>query len=232
MVLRALALACALAGAAAAAETVGDGGERWSGELRFDDAAARWPALDALLRDSARETLDDFALEAEQSAEPDRPWALWIMDEITFAAEGWLSVLRVTSYDTGGAHPNHAVDALIWDLAAAAPAGLDRLIDLSRAGPAITAHLRAEIDRTVHGGAADNFWREDIDAATEAGALTAVSLAPSTEDGRAAGIVVHFSPYAVGPYAAGAPAIPVPWTLFGDALTAEGRALFGGSAAP
>jgi len=231
MVVRALALALLLAGAAPA-EPLRDAGERWSGELRFDDAAARWPALDALLRDSARETLDDFALEAEQSAEPDRPWALWIVDTVGFAGEAWVSVLRVTSYDTGGAHPNHAVDALIWDVAAAAPAGLDRLVDLSRAGPAITAHLRAEIDRTVHGGAADDFWRADIDAATEAMALTAVSLAPSAEAGRAAGIVVHFSPYAVGPYAAGAPAIAVPWTLFRDALTAEGRALFGGSAAP
>jgi hypothetical protein len=225
-------LVAALLAGSAAAESVTEAGDVWSAEIALSDEAARWPALDALLRDTARAALDDFAAEATETVQPgDRPWSLWIADEILFASDRHASVRRVTSFDTGGAHPNHAVAAQTWDATTGDFTGLDAWIDRAAAGPAIADRLRAEIARAVHGGTVDEFWKADVEAAIGPEGLAAVTLVPSTAAGRAAGIDVHFSPYEVGPYAAGTPVVRVDWRLFEGALTEEGRALFGGEAA-
>ena len=52
---------------------------------------------------------------------------------------------------------------------------------------------------------------------------------PSTESGKASGLTLHFSPYAVGPYAEGPLTAFVPWSDFKDFLSPEGVALFGGT---
>ena len=70
-----------------------------------------------------------------------------------------------------------------------------------------------------------------MEAAIGPDALRNATLAPSTEPGRAAGVDVHFGPYAVGPYSAGMPTVRLGWEVFAAALTPEGRALFGGTAA-
>jgi len=58
--------------------------------------------------------------------------------------------------------------------------------------------------------------------------LGPVTLAPSTERGRSAGLTFHYSPYAVGPYVEGPYTVFVPWTKFRQFLSDEGAALFGG----
>jgi hypothetical protein len=55
-----------------------------------------------------------------------------------------------------------------------------------------------------------------------------ISLAPSTEPGKSAGLTFHYSPYAVGAYAEGPYTVFVPWTAFAIHLSAQGVALFGG----
>ena len=55
-----------------------------------------------------------------------------------------------------------------------------------------------------------------------------ISLAPSTEPGKSAGLTFHYSPYAVGAYAEGPYIAFVPWTAFRSHLSAEGAAIFGG----
>ena len=58
--------------------------------------------------------------------------------------------------------------------------------------------------------------------------IGAIALAPSTETGKASGLITYFAPYAVGPYVEGEYVLFVPWTAFKDHLSAEGAALFGG----
>jgi hypothetical protein len=56
-----------------------------------------------------------------------------------------------------------------------------------------------------------------------------VTLTPSSESGKSAGLTFHYSPYAVGPYAEGPHTAFVPWTAFQPYLSADGKALFGGT---
>ena len=58
--------------------------------------------------------------------------------------------------------------------------------------------------------------------------LGPVTLAPSNVANKSAGLMFHFSPYAVGAYAEGAYVVLVPWTAFKAHLTPEGLAAFGG----
>ena len=58
--------------------------------------------------------------------------------------------------------------------------------------------------------------------------IGAVALAPSTEHDKSAGLIVYFSPYAVGSYAEGFYIVFVPWTAFKAELSPAGAALFGG----
>jgi hypothetical protein len=55
-----------------------------------------------------------------------------------------------------------------------------------------------------------------------------VTLAPSTEPGKSAGLTFHYSPYAVGAYAEGPYTVFVPWTAFRNYLSPQGLATFGG----
>ena len=55
-----------------------------------------------------------------------------------------------------------------------------------------------------------------------------VTLAPSTENGKSAGLTFHYSPYGVGPYVEGPYTVFVPWTAFRQYLSPEGLAVFGG----
>jgi hypothetical protein len=230
MVLRAAALALLLA-APAAAEVLRDAGEGWSAELEHADEAARWSALDAMLRDSARTLLDDFAAEASETVGPDdRPWEFYLRDELRFRSDRYVSVLRTLYVDTGGAHGMPAALALIWDETQRGEVALERLLDPVAAAQATTPALHDAIARDVHGGAIPEFWAADVEAAIGHDALRNATLVPATEPGRAAGLDVHFGPYAVGPYSAGMPTVRLGWEVFAGALTAEGRALFGGAA--
>lgn len=231
MVLRAAALALLLAGPAAA-ETLREAGEGWFAEIEHADALARWPALDARLRDAARALLDDFAAEAAEAVGPaDRDWEFYLRDELRFASDRYVSVLRTLYLDTGGAHGMPAAIALIWDEAQRGEVALERLLDPLAAAAAVTPALHEAIARDVHGGAIPEFWATEVETAIGPDALRNATLVPSTEPGRAAGLDVHFGPYAVGPYSAGMPTVRLGWAVFEGALTEEGRALFGGAAA-
>jgi len=58
--------------------------------------------------------------------------------------------------------------------------------------------------------------------------IGAVTLAPSTQDGKSSGLTFHYSPYAVGPYVEGTYTVFVPWSAFRQFLSPQGAALFGG----
>jgi hypothetical protein len=58
--------------------------------------------------------------------------------------------------------------------------------------------------------------------------IGAVTLAPSTEIGKSAGLKFYYPPYAVGPYVEGAYGAFVPWEALKPHLSPEGLRIFGG----
>jgi hypothetical protein len=59
--------------------------------------------------------------------------------------------------------------------------------------------------------------------------IGAVTLAPSTEPDKSAGLTFHYPPYAVGPYAEGGYVAFVPWETLKPHLSPEGTKVFGGA---
>ena len=151
----------------------------------------------------------------------------------------------------GGAHPNQRIDTILWDDAAHKRVSIRPCFtETADNGPVMTAlaqlaKLAVASDKLAKGidgygdddklGAAmtpeqelhqDNFINEGIKPALlEIGPVT---LAPSTESGKSAGLTFHYSPYAVGPYVEGPYTVFVPWTAFRQYLSPEGFAVFGG----
>jgi len=163
----------------------------------------------------------------------------------------YVSVVRSNAWFDGGAHPNQRIDTILWNDAAHKRVSIRPFFtETADDGPAMTAlaqlaKLAVASDKLAKGidgygdddkpGAAmtpeqelhqDNFINEGIKPALlEIGPVT---LAPSTESGKSAGLTFHYSPYAVGPYVEGPYTVFVPWTAFRQYLSPEGLAVFGG----
>ncbi len=161
-----------------------------------------------------------------------------------------VSILRTDFMDTGGAHPNRSIDTILWDSVTRKRISIRPFFaETADDGPTMTAlaHLAAlavakeKIGRGIPPGTADKlpagitpeqyikddqFIRDGIKPALLQ--LGPVTLAPSTEAGKSAGLTFHYQPYAVGPYVDGTFTVFVPRTAFQQYLSPRGRALFGG----
>jgi len=163
----------------------------------------------------------------------------------------YVSVVRSDAWFDGGAHPNQHIHTILWDDAAHKRVSIRPFFtETADNGPTMTAlaqlaKLAVASDKLAIGidgygdedkpGAAmtpeqelhqDNFINEGVKPALlEIGPVT---LAPSTESGKSAGLTFHYSPYAVGPYVEGPYTVFVPWTAFRQYLSPEGLAVFGG----
>jgi len=163
----------------------------------------------------------------------------------------YVSVVRSNAWFDGGAHPNQRIDTILWNDAAHKRVSIRPFFtETADDGPAMTAlaqlaKLAVASDKLAIGidgygdddkpGAAmtpeqelhqDNFINEGVKPALlEIGPVT---LAPSTESGKSAGLTFHYSPYAVGPYVEGPYTVFVAWTAFRQYLSPEGLAVFGG----
>lgn len=202
--------------------------ETYAASVAFDPAVAAQPALDEALRADATAALDEFKALAE-SAPPmeGRTYHFALEDRVAFASDRYLGVVRRVASDTGGAHGMLGVEALTWDMVAQTVVGLDALVSDPEGLEAVGAALRESIAREVHDGAPGAMWRADIAEATRPDAIRHGSFVIAADaEGRPSGLDFHFSPYDVGPWAAGAPVIHVPASAFADALTPEGAALF------
>jgi hypothetical protein len=153
----------------------------------------------------------------------------------------FVSVQRVETTYTGGAHPNTVITAVIWDVVRGNAVGLDAFVnDVTADGPTLTAiaalvraSLAAEKKKRgvdVADDPAQDEWLRVVEPKLET--LGSPALARSTVEGKAAGLSFYFSPYDVGPYVEG------PYTAFvaRDALLpylkADKTALFDGAATP
>lgn len=150
-------------------------------------------------------------------------------------ADRYVSVLRNDYMDTHGAHPNSDMNTILWDKTENKRISIrpffaetaDNGTTMKAMMEAVIASLKAEKKkRDASETATDEWFKELAPSLLKIGAVT---LAPSTEADKSAGLTFHYPPYAVGPYAEGEYVAFVPWETLKPYLTAEGTRIFGGA---
>lgn len=187
----------------------------------YPAAAAAIPELKALLdedRDGRRGSLFHDAREARLEARandyPFRPYALGYDWQVVTELPGWLSLSAGVFSDTGGAHPNHWPEALLWDKnAKQRRKAADLFVSPEALAAAISDPFCAELDRQraerrgmpVDPSSGDEF-DQCIDPTKEAVIL-------GSSNGQAFDrIGVLVGPYSAGPYAEGDYEVTLPVT--------------------
>ena len=164
----------------------------------------------------------------------------------------YISIERSDDWFDGGAHPNQHSDTILLDNVARKHTNIRAFfLETADNGPTMStlaqlaklAVAAAKLAKDISG------YDEDDDMPAEKMTpeqelqrdqfiqdgikpkileLGPVTLAPSTETGKSAGLTFHYSPYGVGPYVEGPYTVFVPWTKFQQYLSPQGAALFGG----
>ncbi len=148
----------------------------------------------------------------------------------------YVSLVRQDYENTHGAHPNTYIDAILWDDTEKKRISIRPFFkETAAGGPTLTAIAKAVIaslkDEKKKRGIDDNNagidWYQSIEP--DLLKIGPVTLAPSTEPDKSSGLIFHYSPYAVGPYAEGTFEAFVPWQVLTRYVSAEGAAMFGGA---
>jgi hypothetical protein len=193
---------------------------------------------------------------AQRRADPelfrDLQWSYDRVYDLRSVIGRYVSVVRSDGTFEGGPHPNQQIDTILWDGHARKRISIRFLFnETADNGPTVTALAgaaklavaAAKLAKGVNGYDDDETPADKMTAEQElrhdefinGGIKPAlleigpVTLAPSTEDGKSAGLTFHYSPYAVGPYVEGPYTVFVPWTDFRQYLSPEGAAIFGGA---
>jgi hypothetical protein len=210
--------------------------------ILLDDRIKADPALAADCLAEGRKWLDKNAAEAAASRREDPQFFKdggWTFERKytirSIVAGRYVSILRNDYMDTRGAHPNSDVDTILWDKNAGKRISIRPFfVETADNGPtmramakAVVVSLSAEKNRRNAGETATDEWFKSIEPRLLK--VGAVTLAPSTEDGKSSGLTFHYPPYAVGPYAEGGYVAFVPWDTLKPYLTAEGARIFGGA---
>ncbi len=193
----------------------------------------------------AREFLDtaqQHAAEAEGEYEF-RPYDLSIRWAAPFVTDEVASLVQLTGEYTGGAHPNSGYSTLNWsyeeqdsidpaELFIDAPGTWEQLSRLAR--EALIAEKEARLKEAGMGPTPEAMWMDAIEEATapQAASFENMALVPSTEAGKAGGVRLYYSPYAVGAYAEGAYMTTIPQADFADLVAEDYADLFAGEPAP
>ena len=177
-----------------------------------------------------------------------RRWTSERLYELASVVGRYVSVIRDDGTYQGGAHPNSRIDTILWDrnqkkrisirpffretadngptlteiarLAriAVATEKLERgAINIDVPKEQLTPARLAELDQQIAGGIQPSLLK-----------LGPVTLALSTQPGKSAGLMFHYSPYDVGSYAEGPYTAFVPWASIRQFLSAEGASIFAG----
>ncbi len=193
------------------------------------------PELAARLRRQAFAELAEFVADAETeladlvtdelaSAGFPRLWDSRV--EIVFSAPCCLSLRRDLDVYSGGAHGNRTTRSIFWDRRGKRVVPLDELLDLEAAKPALdralAEALRRERERRGLPPGSDGV----VFDRPRAGPGSVFTLVADFRPATARGILFHFPPYALGPYAEGGYALFVPAARFLDHLRPRYRALF------
>jgi len=147
----------------------------------------------------------------------------------------YVSIVRADYMDTHGAHPNSDVDTILWDSNVRKRISIRPFFtETADDGPtmramqgAVIESLKAEKKKRDVEENADMNWYKGVEPKLLK--IGAVTLAPSTQEGKSSGLTFHYPPYAVGPYAEGEYVAFVPWAKLKSYLTPEGAAIFAGA---
>jgi hypothetical protein len=192
----------------------------------------RW--IDRNRTDAAKEFRSDPMLFRDN-----RPWTFERRyDRASQVADRYVSVVRTDFMNTGGAHPNTDINTILWDDTAKKRISIRPFFkETADNGPTMTALRDAAIAAVKAEKAARKIddsgvldWYKDVQPTLLK--VGAVTLAPSSEAGKSAGLTFHYPPYAVGPYVEGSFVVSVPWRSFKTFLSAEGAAIFAGDLPP
>ena len=197
-----------------------------------------YPALERMIRGPAEKAQNDYAEQAaEDRAEREKagfPWPGAYQYSVDAKVAGdtprLLSLVREWSEFTGGAHPNHGTDAILWDRAAWNDLKVGELFTGGQA--ALEALVRdpycaaLDAERTKRrggapmGGSDEVFWAcpqfSDLAIIPQGGKGTKLTV-----------LRFHADPYTAGPYAEGDYDIELPVTAaMIAAMKAEYRSSF------
>jgi hypothetical protein len=205
-------------------------GKRW-GDKALADAAAQWRSDPKSFRD--------------------QQWSYDRTYDLRSVIERYVSVVRSDGTYEGGAHPNQAIDTIVWDETTRQRVSIRPLSQetadngptmMALANAAKLAVAAAKLAKGINGYGDDAVPADKMTPEQELRQdtfindgikprlleLGPVTLAPSTEAGKSSGLTFHYSPYAVGPYVEGPYTVFVSWTAFKQFLSPQGVALFGG----
>jgi hypothetical protein len=164
----------------------------------------------------------------------------------------YVSVVRTEDMFEGGAHPNEDIDTLLWDRTAQKRISIRPFFtETADNGPTMTELARLarlavaaeKLSRGITGYGDDDTPADKMTPEQELKVDTFISdgiqpkllgvgpvtLAPSSESGRSAGLTLHYSPDAVGPHVEGPYTVFVPWTAFQRYLSDQGKTIFAGT---
>jgi hypothetical protein len=206
--------------------------------LSLPPAVARVPALYGKLFSEGKNELEAFAEGAkgeleELRANGDTPPPFGKTHDYAVSAETprLLSLVENTLESTGGAHPNTTLEATVWDKQAGKALSA---ADLFAPGADMTGPDKALCD-AIHAAkqarVQDPALTGELKACPKLEAAT-LALAPSTEPGKAGGLIALFSPYALGAYVEGAYRVVVPLPAVRPALAPAYAPEFAGTPAP
>lgn len=135
-----------------------------------------------------------------------RAWDLWGQ------TERLISLVAGTDTFTGGAHPNHASSALLWDRKSGAEV---RLADLFAAANGLEAVLRTQYCKALDAERAKRREGQVLDGEfAECPPFSDLTIAPAGKNGTGPfdSVVLIADPYVAGPYAEGEYEVVLPVT--------------------
>jgi hypothetical protein len=205
--------------------------------LTLPEPIRLYPELHARLFKEGQTTLTSFMNQthkdrAQNSADgiEEPPYYHSIVWKIAAQTPRLVSVFSEEDDYQGGAHPNHTIQALLWDKTTKTEISTQRLFKAGTDFKAIDAYLCHQIEAERSKRAGEPISQSGSGFACPKFANSRLVLIPSVTGGTAGAIDALYAPYDVGPYAEGPYEIRVPQTLLGDVLAPEFADQFGGEA--
>lgn len=203
--------------------------------LSLPEAIKLYPELHARLFTEAQTTLTAFMDQAhkdraQNSADgiEEPPYYHSIVWKIAAQTPRLVSVFSEEDDYQGGAHPNHTIQALLWDKTAKAAIETKRLFRAGADFKTIDAYLCHQVEAERSKRAGEPVSQSGSGFACPKFAESRLVLIPAAAGGKAGAVDALYAPYDVGPYAEGPYEIRVPQTMLADVLAPEFADQFGG----
>jgi hypothetical protein len=206
-------------------------------KLTLDPAIGAHSGLRGLIYDDGVKELKSFVAEAQNDRAhlagkgmETRPYQRTVAWTLTAESSLLLSARKDWFDDTGGAHPNHGAEGLLWDIVGDRPVARRDLFRPDADQAALDAALCEAVKaakRSREGAVADvATWP------CPKWADANFVLAPSTVPKKLGGLIFLFDPYVVGPYSEGGYEVTAPQSDFRAAVAPAYADEFAGEPKP